>query len=171
MYICSTFEAFAGPPSVVTCTMSKTWKELITVSTTTMTRIGRSSGMVIRRNIWISLAPSTRAGTISEECRLDECAESICPSVTRAQLAATRILMIDGANGAGCHQELEVRADRSGGQELINAVEDYARTINGIRASVMGVMKSLNDTSSQLSTLAEAASGEANTAASASAFR
>jgi methyl-accepting chemotaxis protein len=80
---------------------------------------------------------------------------------------ATRVLMVDGANSAACHQELEVRADRSGGQELINAVEDYARTIKGIRASVIGVVKSLNDTSSQLSTLAEAASGEANTAASA----
>jgi methyl-accepting chemotaxis protein len=85
----------------------------------------------------------------------------------RAIDVATRILMIDGANGAGCHQELEVRADRSGGQELINAVEDYARTINGIRASVMGVMKSLNDTSGQLTALAQAASGEANTAAGA----
>ena len=60
MYICSTFDAFAGPPLVVTCTMSKTWNELITVSTTTITRIGRSSGTVRRRNICSSLAPSIR---------------------------------------------------------------------------------------------------------------
>ena len=60
MYIWSTFEAFAGPPWVVTCTMSNTWKELITVRTTTMTRIGRSRGTVSRRNICVSLAPSTR---------------------------------------------------------------------------------------------------------------
>jgi hypothetical protein len=60
MYIGSTREALAGPPCVVTWTMSNTWKELITVSTTTMARIGRSSGMVRRRNIWNSLAPSIR---------------------------------------------------------------------------------------------------------------
>jgi methyl-accepting chemotaxis protein len=85
----------------------------------------------------------------------------------RAIDVATRLLMVDGANGAACHKELEVQADRSGGQELIKAVEDYARTINGIRASVIDVVRSLHDTSGQLSTLAESASGEANTAAQA----
>ena len=45
-----------------------------------------------RSQVWsVALAPSTRAGTMSEECRLDECAESICPSVICAQFAATLI--------------------------------------------------------------------------------
>jgi hypothetical protein len=44
---------------------------------------------------------------------------------------ATRMLMLDGANGAACHKELEVEADATEGQELVKAVEDYASTVKG----------------------------------------
>ena len=42
-------EALAGPPLVVTATMSNTWNEPMTVSTVTSARMGRSSGRVRRR--------------------------------------------------------------------------------------------------------------------------
>ena len=41
----------------------------------------------------VALAPSTCAGTISEECRLEEWAELICPSRICAQLQRTRTLV------------------------------------------------------------------------------
>ncbi len=48
------------------------------------------------------MAPSTRAGTMSEECRLELWAESICPSVICAQFAFTLILrMLTRASGVG----------------------------------------------------------------------
>jgi hypothetical protein len=55
--------AFAGPPAVVTATVSNTWNDPITVMISTTASTGRSSGMVIRQNIRHSLAPSTRAAS------------------------------------------------------------------------------------------------------------
>ena len=57
------------------------------------------------RNHWVSvaLAPSTRAGTMSEECKLELWAESICPSKICAQLHGMMILATakrDSALGA-----------------------------------------------------------------------
>src|ERR1044071_2157938 len=42
----------------------------------------------------VALAASTLAGTMSEECRLEECAESIWPSRICAQLQGTWIFTI-----------------------------------------------------------------------------
>src|SRR4051812_11925768 len=55
----------------------------------------------------VALALSTCAGTMSDECRLDECAESICPSKICAQLQRTRTFVAEtracgvGANAGG----------------------------------------------------------------------
>jgi hypothetical protein len=55
----------------------------------------------------VALAASTLAGTMSEECRLEECAESIWPSRICAQLHGTWIFTVDtrafavGANAGG----------------------------------------------------------------------
>ena len=78
---------------------------------------------------------------------------------------ATRMLMLDGANGAACHKELEVKADANEGQELVKAVEDYADTVQGLRSAIIAVMRSLNETSGELNGLAEVATAETNTAA------
>ncbi len=77
---------------------------------------------------------------------------------------ATRMLMLDGANGAACHKELEVKADATEGQELVKAVEDYADTIKGLRSAIIAVVRSLSETSGKLNGLAEVASSETNTA-------
>ena len=50
----------------------------------------------------VAFAPSTCAGTMSDECRLEECAESICPSRICAQLQRTRTLVaLTRASGVG----------------------------------------------------------------------
>src|SRR3954447_24561591 len=55
----------------------------------------------------VAFALSTCAGTMSEECKLDECAESICPSRICAQLQRTRTFVAEtrasgvGANAGG----------------------------------------------------------------------
>ena len=55
----------------------------------------------------VAFALSTCAGTMSEECRLEECAESIWPSRICAQLQRTRTLVAEtrasgvGANAGG----------------------------------------------------------------------
>ena len=43
----------------------------------------------------LALAPFTRAGTMSDECKLELCAESIWPSKICAQLAGMMILAMD----------------------------------------------------------------------------
>ena len=55
----------------------------------------------------VASAPATRAGTMSDECRLELCAESIAPSRICAQLHGTMALAIVtrvsfvGAHGGG----------------------------------------------------------------------
>ena len=60
----------------------------------------------------VALAESTRAGTMSDECRLELCAESMAPSRIWAQLQGTITLAIvtrasavgaqDGGTKGGC---------------------------------------------------------------------
>ena len=50
-------------PAVAICTVSNTWKEPMTVTTSTSAITGRSSGIVIVRNIRHSLAPSVAAAS------------------------------------------------------------------------------------------------------------
>jgi hypothetical protein len=46
---------------VAICTVSNTWNEPISVTTSTSARTGRSSGSVTVQNIFHSLAPSSAA--------------------------------------------------------------------------------------------------------------
>ena len=53
----------AGPPWVVTATVSKIWIDPVTLVTSTNTITGRSSGRVMRRKLCHSLAPSSAAAS------------------------------------------------------------------------------------------------------------
>ncbi len=52
----------------------------------------------------VAFALSTRAGTMSDECRLELCAESIAPSRICAQLQGTTVFaMLTRASAVGAH--------------------------------------------------------------------
>ena len=63
-----TREALTGPPPVVTATVSKTWNEPITVTISTSTRTGRSSGRVIRQKI-CALGGAVQGGRLVDVVR------------------------------------------------------------------------------------------------------
>lgn len=52
-----------GPPLVATATVSKIWKDPIIETMTTMTRIGRVRGSVMRKKVRAAEAPSRAAAS------------------------------------------------------------------------------------------------------------
>ena len=81
--------------------------------------------------------------------------------------AATRVFMLDAANAVACHNSIEVEQARQRTDGLANAIENFARAIEGVRQIVATVVKSISSTSDQLAELASAASAQTNTAAQA----
>ena len=55
----------SNAPLVMTYTMSNALSEVMTMVVATTAIVGMSSGRVIRRNTWSSVAPSTRAASSS----------------------------------------------------------------------------------------------------------
>jgi methyl-accepting chemotaxis protein len=78
--------------------------------------------------------------------------------------AATRILMLDAANAVACHNSIEVDKSKARANELANAIQEFGRTVEGVRRSVVSAVKSLGSTSDELAALAGSASGQVNTA-------
>lgn len=81
--------------------------------------------------------------------------------------AVTRILMLDVATAVSIHYNFQVRATRTDGDRIGNAVKNFGETIHAVRRSVSHAVDKLGDTSNKLTKLAHDASDQANTAADA----
>lgn len=81
--------------------------------------------------------------------------------------AATRVLLLDEATAVTLHAYVKARDARLRGSELGKAIEDFAKTIQGVRHAATAAVISLGMTADKLAGLADAASRETQTAADA----
>src|SRR5882757_5484568 len=84
--------ALIGPPCVVTATVSKIWNDPIMVTTRTITRTGRSSGNVIRQNVFHSVEPSTSAASYTYDgivCSPANTSSAVYPICRQTLIPAT----------------------------------------------------------------------------------
>lgn len=76
--------------------------------------------------------------------------------------AATRIMVLDVANAVACHNAAEVQRAKARGDELGNAIEEFAKTVQDLRLGVNSAVTSLRSTSNELSTFADIALSQVN---------
>jgi methyl-accepting chemotaxis protein len=81
--------------------------------------------------------------------------------------AVSRILNLDTATSTSIHSSFQMRASRSDGDRVGSAVQTFGETIHTLRRSVSRSVELLYRTSDELSTLADDASAQAVTAATA----
>jgi len=84
--------------------------------------------------------------------------------VARLCDVAMRVLLLDIADAVACHTSLEVSDARAKGRGLDHAIHDFGKAVNGIRSAIVETIKSLEDTSHRLTSLATTAVKEASTA-------
>jgi methyl-accepting chemotaxis protein len=84
--------------------------------------------------------------------------------IARLYDVAARILMLDVANAVACHKSAEVNNAKVRTDELSGAIEEFGRTVNGVRAAINSVVGALAETSRDLTGLAEASTAEASSA-------
>lgn len=77
---------------------------------------------------------------------------------------AMRVLLLDTANAVACHTNLGVKDAKARGDELAIAVQDFGQTVNDIRAAITEAVKSLEQTSHQLTSVADVSAKQVRTA-------
>jgi methyl-accepting chemotaxis protein len=81
--------------------------------------------------------------------------------------AARRILMLDAANAVACHGNSEVAAAKVRAATLVDAIEQFARTVATIRTAVGDAIGTLGETSDRMTALVGASNSEAEKASKA----
>jgi len=84
--------------------------------------------------------------------------------IARLYDVATRILMLDVANAIACHKSAEVENAKVRSDALSGAIEEFGRTVNGVRAAINSAVGALGETSHDLTGLAQASTAGANNA-------
>ena len=80
---------------------------------------------------------------------------------------ATRILMLDVANAIACHKSAEADNAKTRSDELSGAIEEFGRTVNGVRVAINSAVGALGETSRELTGLAQVSTAGANDASKA----
>jgi methyl-accepting chemotaxis protein len=80
---------------------------------------------------------------------------------------AMRVLLLDAANAVACHTNLGVHDAKAKSDELAVAVRDFGRAVNDVRTAIVGAVKSLEETSHRLTSVADTAATQARTASTA----
>ncbi len=80
---------------------------------------------------------------------------------------ATRVLMLDAANAAACHNAAAAAGARADNDELARAIKEFVAAAEGVRGAISGAVADLAATSDRLTSLAATASKQATTAAGA----
>jgi methyl-accepting chemotaxis protein len=84
--------------------------------------------------------------------------------VARLCDVATRVLLLDTANAVACHTQFGVHDATARRDQLADAVRDFGQTVAGIRAAIAEAIKTLEETSRRLSSVADASVTQARTA-------
>ena len=87
--------------------------------------------------------------------------------IMRLYDVATRILMLDVANAIACHKSVEADNAKARSDELSGAIEEFGRTVNGVRAAINSAVGALGETSRELTRLAQVSTAGANDASKA----
>ena len=87
--------------------------------------------------------------------------------IMRLYDVATRILMLDVANAIACHKSVEADNAKARSDELSGAIEEFGRTVNGVRAAINRAVEALGETSRELTGLAQVSTAGANDASKA----
>jgi methyl-accepting chemotaxis protein len=77
---------------------------------------------------------------------------------------ATRVVLLDAANAMACHTQLGVHDATARRDQLADAIRDFGQTVSGIRAAIAEAIKTLEETSRRLSSVADASVTQARTA-------
>jgi septal ring factor EnvC (AmiA/AmiB activator) len=91
--------------------------------------------------------------------------------VARLVRAAMHIFALDNANTVFTHANIGASSAKQRTDELNRAIASFAESIRAVRDALSHVAKTLGETSSQLTGLAETASGQTSTATDARARR
>lgn len=77
--------------------------------------------------------------------------------VARILDITTRLMVLDVANAVACHNIVQVRQAEKKGEDLTNAINNFSRTVEGLRAGVDTAVNLLASTSTDLSLFADTA--------------
>jgi methyl-accepting chemotaxis protein len=84
--------------------------------------------------------------------------------VARLARAAMHIFALDNANAVFCHNNFATASAKERTDELNRAIQAFGEQIHAVRDAITAVGKTLGETSNQLTSLAETASGQTVTA-------
>jgi methyl-accepting chemotaxis protein len=77
---------------------------------------------------------------------------------------AQRVLLLDTANAIACHTNQAVNEAKTRSDELVAAIREFGRAVTDVRTAIAVAVKSLEETSHRLTSVADAAATEARTA-------
>ena len=86
--------------------------------------------------------------------------------VARLCDVAQRVLLLDTANAIACHTNQSVNEAKTRSDELVAAIREFGRAVTDVRTAIAAAVKSLEETSHRLTTVADAAATQARTASS-----
>ena len=84
--------------------------------------------------------------------------------VARLCDVALRVLLLDTANAIASHTNLAAHDAKARSDELVNAVQDFGQAVTDVRTAITGAVKSLEETSHRLTSVADTAATQARTA-------
>jgi methyl-accepting chemotaxis protein len=84
--------------------------------------------------------------------------------VARLCDVALRVLLLDTANAISCHTNLAAHDAKARSDELVNAVQEFGQAVTDVRTAITGAVKSLEETSHRLTSVADTAATQARTA-------
>ncbi len=84
--------------------------------------------------------------------------------VARLCEVALRVLLLDTANAVACHSNLAANDARMRSDELAAAVQEFGQAVIDVRTAIAVAVKSLEETSHRLTSVADAAATQARTA-------
>jgi uncharacterized protein YoxC len=82
--------------------------------------------------------------------------------VVRILDTATRVLLLDVANAVACYNVAEVKRGEARAKELAGAIEEFSRTVNGLRAEAVSAVNMLGAMSDELGRFSETALNQVN---------
>jgi len=85
-------------------------------------------------------------------------------TVARLCDVAQRVLLLDAANAVACHTNLAAHEAKARSDQLIAAVQEFGQAVTDIRTAIAVAVRSLEETSHRLTSVAEGAATQAQTA-------